>query len=151
MRDYMRTRRADTELAAQHRDYDRRSQLKRLTTHGHWRQVYPARALRTDALRRARLQAALVEAFAPRAVLDRDGWVCQLCLQPIDPAVAWPASLSPSVDHVIPLAKGGLHAMTNVQAAHLGCNSRKGDRVEDDRELVDHGFYSAKITLGGDS
>ena len=35
----------------------------------------------------------------------------------------------PSIDHVIPLAKGGLHAWSNVKLAHKGCNEQKGDRI----------------------
>lgn len=33
----------------------------------------------------------------------------------------------PSIDHVIPLAKGGLHSWENVKLAHLGCNLEKSD------------------------
>ncbi|MFI1485774.1 HNH endonuclease [Streptomyces sp. NPDC020747] len=128
-RETMRRVRAG-ESGERYRDYDRKSQRRRLETVGHWRVVYPERASRVDALRRMRVQAATVEDFAPRDVYERDGWVCQLCLLGIDPAVAWPDSMSPSVDHVVPLAKGGEHSMANAQAAHLGCNSRKCDRLE---------------------
>lgn len=31
----------------------------------------------------------------------------------------------PSIDHVVPLSKGGKHEWNNVQLAHLSCNSRK--------------------------
>lgn len=37
--------------------------------------------------------------------------------------------MSPSIDHVIPLSRGGAHAMGNVQSAHLRCNSSKGDKL----------------------
>lgn len=131
MREYMRTRRADPVLAAKHQDYDRKSQQKRLETVGHWRTVYPERGARTDALRRMRVQAATVEDFAPRQVYERDDWLCRLCRRPIDPAIAWPDPMSPSVDHRVPLAKGGEHSMANAQAAHLGCNSRKRDRLDE--------------------
>ena len=36
----------------------------------------------------------------------------------------------PSIDHVIPLAKGGLHEWDNVKLAHRRCNSLKGDQIE---------------------
>jgi len=137
----MRTRREDPVLAARHLDYDRKSQRKRLDTVGHWRTVYPERAARTDALRRMRVQAATVEDFAPRDVYERDGWVCQLCRLPIDPSIAWPDSMSPSVDHRVPLAKGGEHSMANAQAAHLGCNSRKCDRLGEPGPV--HGQHEA--------
>lgn len=97
---------------------------------GHWRQRYPAAAAAIDARRRMRVLVATVESFAPREVYERDGWVCQLCRLPIDPGVAWPDPMSPSVDHRVPLAKGGEHSMANVQAAHLGCNSRKHDQSD---------------------
>lgn len=129
-RETMRKVRAG-ESGERYRDYDRKSQRRRLETVGHWRVVYPERAARTDAVRRMRVQAATVEDFAPRAVYERDGWVCQLCRLPIDPAVPWPDSMSPSVDHVVPLARGGEHSMANAQAAHLGCNSRKCDRLDE--------------------
>lgn len=32
----------------------------------------------------------------------------------------------PSIDHVVPLIKGGEHSWNNVRLAHLGCNSSKG-------------------------
>ena len=35
----------------------------------------------------------------------------------------------PSVDHIIPLAKGGLHSWDNVQLAHRRCNWEKSDKV----------------------
>lgn len=35
----------------------------------------------------------------------------------------------PSVDHIVPLAKGGLHSWDNVQLAHFKCNTLKGARV----------------------
>lgn len=35
----------------------------------------------------------------------------------------------PSVDHVIPLAKGGKHSWGNVKLAHRVCNSRKSDNI----------------------
>jgi 5-methylcytosine-specific restriction endonuclease McrA len=33
-----------------------------------------------------------------------------------------------TVDHIVPISKGGQHRLDNLQAAHRGCNSRKGAR-----------------------
>ena len=41
--------------------------------------------------------------------------------------------MSATLDHVIPLAKGGAHARANVRCAHLICNLRKGDRIHTDQ------------------
>jgi 5-methylcytosine-specific restriction endonuclease McrA len=37
--------------------------------------------------------------------------------------------MSPTIDHILPLARGGTHEPSNVQAAHFGCNAAKGARV----------------------
>jgi 5-methylcytosine-specific restriction endonuclease McrA len=67
----------------------------------------------------------VVEAFTRLDVMVRDGWVCQLCAEPIDPDLKHPHPQSASLDHVIPLARGGHHMLTNCQAAHLRCNLKK--------------------------
>lgn len=86
---------------------------------------------------RARLASApVVEIVRTREVLDRDGWICQLCSGPIDPAIR-SGALMASVDHRVPLARGGNHTMANCQAAHMGCNSRKSDRLDEELLLVD--------------
>lgn len=36
----------------------------------------------------------------------------------------------PSIDHIIPLSRGGLHAWDNVQLAHHSCNSAKGASLD---------------------
>lgn len=109
------------------REYSRR----RREELGHWRKLYPAAAAASDARRRMRVeQASPGEPVVPAEVHARDGWTCRLCGRPIDPEVAWPDPMSASVDHVVPLSRGGAHSMGNVQSAHLGCNSSKGDRLD---------------------
>lgn len=67
----------------------------------------------------------------PADVYERDEWVCGLCSEPVDRSLSWPDPMSPSLDHVLPLSKGGHHVMGNVQLAHLSCNVRKGARTEE--------------------
>lgn len=62
-------------------------------------------------------------------VFERDGFICQLCNLPILMAEKFPHPFSPSLDHIIPLNKGGHHLYSNIQAAHFVCNSAKGDRL----------------------
>ena len=59
----------------------------------------------------------------------RDDWKCGLCSDRIDPDLPHRHPFSASLDHVVPLSKGGAHTYANVQAAHLICNGRKGNRV----------------------
>lgn len=69
-------------------------------------------------------------------IAERDNWQCSLCLKPVGPAVAWPDSLSPSLDHRIPLTRHGAHDPSNVFLAHLGCNSSKGNRLSTTNPLL---------------
>jgi hypothetical protein len=78
------------------------------------------------ATRRARFVAALVEVVDPDVVFERDGWLCHLCSEAIDPTLSGRDRMGPTLDHVIPLAEGGEHSYANVAAAHRSCNSRKG-------------------------
>jgi hypothetical protein len=94
------------------------------------RDASPANAMRyrdKSKLRRARIKSGQRgEPVRAEAVLDRDGWMCGLCGESIDGSVRWPDPASPSIDHITPVSRGGSHSMANLQAAHLGCNSRKG-------------------------
>lgn len=74
---------------------------------------------------RARLRNAIVEDFPVLRVFERDNWICQICTEPIDRAAKSPAPWSRSIDHRIPLARGGKHSFDNCQAAHLWCNAAK--------------------------
>jgi len=63
------------------------------------------------------------------ALVSRANGLCGLCGKSIDLGLRWPDPLSPSRDHIVPLANGGSHMDTNVQVAHLVCNVRKGARA----------------------
>lgn len=86
------------------------------------------------ASRRARILEAFVENFSHEEIFERDDWVCQLCGVPVDPELVWPDRLSASLDHIVPLSRGGFHSRENCQLAHLVCNIRKGGDLTYDRE-----------------
>lgn len=79
--------------------------------------------------RRARQRDALVEEFDRIEIFERDGWLCGICGTAVDTEVVRPDPRSPSIDHIIPIARRGEHSRANVQTAHLGCNVRKGVSV----------------------
>lgn len=79
--------------------------------------------------RRAQKRGTQVEDLRPIDIYERDIWLCGLCVTPVDPDSAWPDPMSPSLDHIIPLSKGGTHTYENVQLAHLTCNVSKGNRI----------------------
>ena len=79
--------------------------------------------------RRALLLALPSESISPREIHERDGWTCGICTEPIDRELSYPDPMSPSLDHVVPLSRGGHHVRTNVQSAHLLCNVIKNDYI----------------------
>jgi len=46
--------------------------------------------------------------------------------RPVDAELRFPDPLSASLDHVLPLARGGRHTRENVRLTHLRCNVRRG-------------------------
>ena len=56
----------------------------------------------------------------------RDGNSCSLCGRAVVRKSGW---WGPSIDHVIPLSKGGQHCADNVKLAHTLCNNLKGDDI----------------------
>ena len=80
--------------------------------------------------RNARLREATVEKFTRVEVFERDGWTCGVCGGGVDPGAPARSPWSASLDHIIPLAKGGAHSRENTQCAHLVCNMRKSDSID---------------------
>jgi len=56
----------------------------------------------------------------------RDGGICHICKGIVDWEASPLSNRYGSIDHVVPLAKGGTHTWDNVKLAHRLCNSRKG-------------------------
>jgi hypothetical protein len=80
--------------------------------HGFTRPTYPE-----DQPKRKQLNHAVT-----RKIWDRDGWTCQLRL----PGCLGHADLT--VDHIVPVVKGGTDDEGNLQTACRPCNTRKGAR-----------------------
>lgn len=69
-----------------------------------------------------------------KRLYERDHGICYLCGEKCD----WSdrdekknsiGMLYPTIDHVIPVSKGGLHAWDNVKLAHMICNAIKQDKI----------------------
>ena len=59
--------------------------------------------------------------------------VCGICGQPIDKSIKYPDPMSPTVDHIIPCAKGGSDDLDNLQLAHRKCNRMKSDQMPENK------------------
>lgn len=82
------------------------------------------------------------------ALYRRDAGVCYLCGKLCD----WDdkhdnvvGANYPSIDHIIPIARGGLHSWGNVRLAHHLCNSVKGiDLIENADDMIPANAYEFK-------
>ena len=85
-----------------------------------------------DRVKRRRRRALKIGAehreYSAVAIFDRDGWRCGICRGMIDRNAPARSRMSASLDHIVPLSRGGSDAAENIQAAHLSCNSRKSNR-----------------------
>lgn len=56
--------------------------------------------------------------------------VCGICGRPVEFSYKYPHPLSPCIDHIVPVAKGGHPSdIDNLQLAHWCCNRQKSDKV----------------------
>lgn len=82
--------------------------------------------------------------FAPSQELrlriyQRDGWTCQLCMEPVDQNAHYMDDWAPSLDHVECQSWALVpdHSESNLRTAHRWCNSaRSDDRYNTSQFLV---------------
>lgn len=70
-----------------------------------------------------------VSAKTRHMIYDRDGWLCQLCDNPVDPNAPVNTIWSATLDHIVPQSRQLVpdHSPKNLRLAHLWCNSARGD------------------------
>ncbi len=86
----------------------------------------PFKNQRNMASKRARKRAAFVETVDPATLFERDGWRCHICGRKVRRGVDGFNPLAATIDHIIPLSRGGEHSYRNTACAHRVCNMRKG-------------------------
>ena len=67
--------------------------------------------------------------FSDTVIFERDNWTCGICSEPVDREARGADPRMPSIDHIIPMSRGGGHVPSNVQCAHFGCNMKKAATV----------------------
>ncbi len=79
--------------------------------------------------RRARLADAFIEDVDHDRVFESDGYVCYGCGRKCIKGAPNNHPLQPTIDHVIPLSKGGTHEYANVRTMCRQCNVGKGAKL----------------------
>lgn len=69
------------------------------------------------------------ETILHEVIAERDGFICHLCNEPVDMSLSRRSHFGATLDHVIPISKGGLDTEANVKLAHWICNVRKSDKL----------------------
>ncbi|MFQ9974286.1 HNH endonuclease [Coprobacillus cateniformis] len=63
--------------------------------------------------------------------------VCGICGKPVDFSYKYPHPLSPCIDHIIPINKGGHPSdLDNLQLAHWTCNRQKSDKLLNTKKAI---------------
>jgi 5-methylcytosine-specific restriction endonuclease McrA len=66
--------------------------------------------------------------------------ICGICGQPVDKKLRFPHPMSKSIDHIIPIHRGGHPSdIENLQLAHLSCNRAKSDKINPETKLEAEG------------
>lgn len=79
------------------------------------------------AARRARVRQLEAERVLISALYERDKGTCGICCKRVE----WEPinrRMIPSIDHIIPVSKGGGTTYANSRLAHLWCNQSRGNR-----------------------
>jgi len=63
-------------------------------------------------------------------IVERDLGVCHICGEGVDLSLPRTSRMGATLDHVVPIARGGLDSVDNVRLAHWICNIRKSDSLE---------------------
>lgn len=91
-----------------------------------WFKANPEKRAATGQRRRARERGVPSEFVTVLELLREQDSCCHICDQFIDSSIKMPDPQSPTIDHLIPLARGGTGLRDNLKAAHMRCNSIKG-------------------------
>ena len=88
-----------------------------------WRKENPEKNLAKEQKRRA-IKAKVEHGYVPliTELVKRQDGKCNGC------QLKFSKRLKPTLDHIIPISKGGPHIESNVQALCLSCNIRKGNK-----------------------
>lgn len=101
-----------------------------------YKKLHPELARKYKHERRARIYNNGYEAIDTEYFWKIQMAYCQLCFSKIDRNLHHVDMMSWTLDHIIPLSKGGGHLYSNIQLAHRVCNQKKGNKI------IERGYYA---------
>lgn len=87
-----------------------------------------------------RIRKNLKDHIVSKRVFMRDGLRCKICGKKLRMDKQVPHPLAPTIDHIIPLSKGGEHSYLNVRSAHFQCNTKRGANSTGNDQLLMFGL-----------
>lgn len=87
-----------------------------------WNAAHKDEVAQANHARRAVQNGVMTDRVMLSEVYEKFGGICGICGKPVSRQKA-------TLDHMIPLSRGGPHVMDNAQPAHRLCNYKKGNRL----------------------
>lgn len=113
----------NVERLAAYRDERREERSAQLSA---WKRANRDRVAEHERRRRIRKRGVPQEPY-DRAEVMAAG-TCGICTEQVDLSLPANDRMAPTIDHIVPLSRGGTDTRANVQLAHRSCNARKCDR-----------------------
>ncbi len=80
-------------------------------------------------VRNARRNGAYDNTITLAKLIERDEGICYICNMPVQADTHYNHDKHPTIEHVVPISKGGTHTWDNVRLACRQCNTRKSVRI----------------------
>lgn len=109
---------------SKYQNYERKRAAKKKIYNAEYNKKNPEKNRRNQHKRRMILASLPFDtSITTAAVYERDNGVCGLCNQPVSESDA-------TIDHIIPVSRGGAHVWANVHIAHKSCNCSKSNKLD---------------------
>lgn len=100
--------------------------LQFYSARSYWRKKSKAkREMSRLAFRAREMKCPVIIPFTKAEIIKRDGQKCYLCLKDL-------TLKEVTIDHFVPLSKGGFHCASNARIACLKCNQEKGVKINEE-------------------
>lgn len=66
----------------------------------------------------------------------RDGTRCYVCHRKVDMSLSGQAKWGPTIEHIVPVSKGGTNDPANLALSHRCCNTARGNRGHAQLQLI---------------